>query len=583
MNAPIARAVMSSCSLSPLRTTSPRREGAALLDVLHITTVARSIASKLFALVALVAASSACGGAPRGGDTTSASGAHRTGPITRGPDGLPVDGREMDERVESWRTAHRYVLRAADRCVSGSMDLYLPAVDARWARSIRFRMHAPRSISFHVELRAPGAAEGQYLSATMWGADAEEHARILREQTACISQTVASVAPAGSGAPATAVTSSAPPARGTTARRPRPRARDTARVTVVASAAPPAAIVSVPPVTAEAPVRGFVDLGNETYNPLGDTHYFDKEFVIQPRFAQIPMNNVNRGWVIDRPMNTPLVVRIWTQDPQDFEGVVLQIEDLVLEPHIPEAEYTRLMDRRVGAGNRRQEEFTALCRAHPDDRQCYFTEENRRRYVGATRPPPPPRDEEPPHRPSADHVWIAGGWQWNGSDYVWISGMWRFVPPAIIATAAGSTNTTTAPTAPLPEPPRANATAAAAPASSNTNVASSSNATSSAASNTNAASVSATATVSAPAPAVIMPTAAPVAPPPRAEAIPPAPQAGAMWIAGYWQWSGTAWAWTSGHWQMPPAVNVRWTPPAVQVGTGGVQVFMPGGWIRLGR
>jgi hypothetical protein len=56
-----------------------------------------------------------------------------------------------------------------------------------------------------------------------------------------------------------------------------------------------------------------------------------------------------------------------------------------------------------------------------------------------------------------------------------------------------------------------------------------------------------------------------------------------MWIAGYWQWQNGSWAWTSGHWQIPPGADVRWTPPAVQVGAGGVHVFMPGGWLRLGR
>jgi hypothetical protein len=138
-------------------------------------------------------------------------------------------------------------------------------------------------------------------------------------------------------------------------------------------------------------------------------------------------------------------------------------------------------------------------------------------------------------------VWIGGGWQWNGTDYVWIAGMWRYVPPPIVATAAGSTQTTTTTT------------------------------------------VTANANIAPPAQAVIMPSAAPTAPPPRTETIPPAPRAGAMWIAGYWTWEGTTWTWIVGRWQMPPEGNVRWTPPVVQIHPGGIQVFMPGGWIRLGR
>jgi hypothetical protein len=198
-------------------------------------------------------------------------------------------------------------------------------------------------------------------------------------------------------------------------------------------------------VSAESPIRGFVDLGDTAFTRPAGAYGFTKEFVIERTYAEIPMNDVNRSWVISNRIEAPLVLRIWTQEPIDFDGVVIQVEDLLLEPHIAEGEYERLMARRVGTASHRQDEFMALCREHPENERCYFTPENQRRYVNARRPPPPPRLETPPARPSADHVWIDGGWQWNGSDYVWIAGMWRYVPPAIVATAPGSTTVTRQP------------------------------------------------------------------------------------------------------------------------------------------
>ena len=466
---------------------------------------------------------------------------HDAEPIRRGPDGLPIDEHDMDSRVEGWKTLHRYVLRANERCLSGAMDLYVPPTEVRWARALRFRMHSPRALTFHVDVRRTPRAR-EWLGSTMWGEGADKHAEVMREQTACVSQTVSVASPTDSTGTATKPVTASP--KTTTATTPASHAR-----TAVTSAPPPAPVdISVSP---ESPMSGFVDLGLVDYNALADRHRFDIEWVIESRFAQIPMNDVHRNWVVHDSNNEPLYVRVWTQEPQDLDGVIIEIQDRVLEPHIPDAEYARLLERRVGAGKQRQDEFMALCHEHPEDERCYFTDQNRRKWVAANQPPPPPREEKQPAQPSADHVWIGGGWQWNGTDYVWIGGMWRYVPPPVVATAAGSTQTRAIDVKPPPVAPQATATA--------------------------------TANVVAPAQAVIMPNAAPTAPPPRTEAIPPAPQAGAMWIAGYWTWSETTWTWITGRWQMPPEGNARWTPPMVQIHPGGMQVFMPGGWIRLGR
>lgn len=40
------------------------------------------------------------------------------------------------------------------------------------------------------------------------------------------------------------------------------------------------------------------------------------------------------------------------------------------------------------------------------------------------RAPPPLQREYRPSRPSRDHVWIPGSWDWQRNDWVWIQGRW---------------------------------------------------------------------------------------------------------------------------------------------------------------
>lgn len=77
-------------------------------------------------------------------------------------------------------------------------------------------------------------------------------------------------------------------------------------------------------------------------------------------------------------------------------------------------------------------------------------------------------------------------------------------------------------------------------------------------------------------------TVAPDAPPPpQAEAPPPASFAAAVWVPGFWQWSGTGWVWVPGSWQLRPAPRATWRPPTWQA-RGAVHVLVPGAWIELG-
>ncbi|MBN8488631.1 MAG: YXWGXW repeat-containing protein [Burkholderiales bacterium] len=70
---------------------------------------------------------------------------------------------------------------------------------------------------------------------------------------------------------------------------------------------------------------------------------------------------------------------------------------------------------------------------------------------------------------------------------------------------------------------------------------------------------------------------APMAPPPpRYEVVPALPYAGAVWIGGYWNWSGRAHVWVPGRWEAPRHgwryEPRRWEP----VARGGYA--LRGGW-----
>ncbi|MBL8684164.1 MAG: YXWGXW repeat-containing protein [Myxococcales bacterium] len=516
------------------------------------------------AIAALSVAIGGCASTGSGGARSVAGGSvdpQARPTITRGPDGLPVDERAMNDAVEGWRSARRWQVRPIERCATSAMEVYVPATEARWARSLRVRVRTPRRLAFHIEVRPPEPSRG-YVAATMYGMERAEHEEILTEHGACIAQRASSAtASTAAATPATATSASS----ATTSAGAAGRGRRNTNTTVTTTATVTPAAVPEVIASAEVPLRGFVAAPDFRFDYDTAPHRYGKEFVLEREFAVVPMNYVHRSWVPRAELSAAYVLRIWTQEPLDTEGVVFEVEDLVLEPRIAVEEYTRLWARRVAAASVQQQEFTELCRREPTNERCYHTTQNQQRYVGARRPPPPPRDEAPPPRPSSDHLWVSGGWQWNGSDYAWISGMWRFVPPPIVAQTAGSTGVAARP--------------AVTPAVATTTVAS---ASTTATATTTRAAPSSVATFTAPTVAVVLPNAAPTAPPPRAEVIPPAPQAGAQWIAGYWQWNGSAWAWTTGHWELPPQVNVRWAPPALQVGAGGVQLFLPGGWLRIG-
>lgn len=65
-------------------------------------------------------------------------------------------------------------------------------------------------------------------------------------------------------------------------------------------------------------------------------------------------------------------------------------------------------------------------------------------------------------------------------------------------------------------------------------------------------------------------------PPPYAEVVPVMPFAGAVWIGGYWGWSGGRHVWIGGRWEHPRP-GYYWAPHR-WVATGGRWHLVGGGW-----
>ncbi len=66
-------------------------------------------------------------------------------------------------------------------------------------------------------------------------------------------------------------------------------------------------------------------------------------------------------------------------------------------------------------------------------------------------------------------------------------------------------------------------------------------------------------------------------PVPRVEPKPPAPNRGAVWIAGHWQWTGDEFRWLTGHWVEEP--QGLWVPGFWIERPQGF-VWIPGRWVN---
>jgi YXWGXW repeat-containing protein len=66
-------------------------------------------------------------------------------------------------------------------------------------------------------------------------------------------------------------------------------------------------------------------------------------------------------------------------------------------------------------------------------------------------------------------------------------------------------------------------------------------------------------------------------PAPLVEERTPSTQPLAVWIAGYWHWTGIQYAWIPGHWEVAPPSGATWRAPRYTK-MEGAYVYEPGTW-----
>ena len=174
-----------------------------------------------------------------------------------------------------------------------------------------------------------------------------------------------------------------------------------------------------------------------------------------------------------------------------------------------------------------RKERTAYCAVHAEDARCWSAEDRaRRKQVWQARiddalaPPPPP--DGPPPDPLAEETppKLSANAEWRPGYWQWTAGTWVWLAGMwrVPDEDIASEQTTTAPAAP---------------------------------------------------------------PPPKPEAPPPPPVRVAVWVPGFWQWSGATWVWVGGSYQLRPDPRTRWHAAEWQP-RGSVHVLIPGRWVRLG-
>jgi hypothetical protein len=77
-----------------------------------------------------------------------------------------------------------------------------------------------------------------------------------------------------------------------------------------------------------------------------------------------------------------------------------------------------------------------------------------------------------------------------------------------------------------------------------------------------------------------LPIAVPYPPPAaRAETLPPPPHDHAVWLDGYWRWTGADYRWMAGRWVTPPA-GMGYAPATTLRRRNGELLYYEPGWRR---
>jgi len=215
---------------------------------------------------------------------------------------------------------------------------------------------------------------------------------------------------------------------------------------------------------------------------------------------------------------TTMELRLWADEPNDWEGVTLVVEQRSLPEGTPLSvweEYQRKLDQ-FWKDYRAYLDRLPTCgsEAARSARSCVHRGPQSQEEDRSVPPPPPPRAEKQPPKPSENAVWVPGYWHYDRprKGFVWSAGYWR-VPESDIA----AQRTARAPGAP---------------------------------------------------------------PPPRGERPPEGlhPDSQLVFVPGHWAYDGVRWVWVEGAYRVPPRPGMRWRPPEWRVVPSGA-VFIPGKWV----
>ncbi len=118
-----------------------------------------------------------------------------------------------------------------------------------------------------------------------------------------------------------------------------------------------------------------------------------------------------------------LVIDIWSDEPNDLQGLVFVIEKKTVVADMTVERWKAFLDADEAWSERASaflEEEVAAGRTTLLDSTV------------TTPPPPPPRRETLPPKPSKNARWIPGYWQYATGEFHWLAGMWE-VPPEDVA------------------------------------------------------------------------------------------------------------------------------------------------------
>ena len=457
--------------------------------------------------------------------------------------------------------------RAAQSCAQGPYELEVPASGGRWGEEFRFALHTPRKISLHavmlVDDREVEAADAVFDAGGRVNAK-PDNARCIADarERLVLGRTGGGGGTGTPGTPGTPGTRLPPPQQlpTTTAQLDLDTTVTTSSITVITfriqdrpPGTPPPRIRirlwSVEPNDLEGVLFGWIHL--ESHPNVSEAEYeAHLRWKVEERErervrAEEEQRRADEDWRRKHPPRpakpgTVVVVDVEAERARDAEREAARRrrEAAAAERALRRKEFCAAHpgDRDCwGAGGlevhldleRHRRERADYCAAHAEDARCWTDAEwSRRRGVwreraqAALAPPPPPSG--PPPSPLAEQVppRLSVHADWRPGYWQWTLGTWVWLAGMwrVPDEDIASEQTTTAPAAP---------------------------------------------------------------PPVQAEVAPVAPVRTAVWIAGFWQWTGTSWMWIGGSWQLRPEPRVNWRAPEWRA-RGNVHVLIPGGWVRIG-